>query len=128
MNITTLTNVCLWDALYLVLFLKKIATFLHITVAKRRGLETLDHYLDDFSFAGQDSTNGCQMLMSAFQKLCVKLEILLAEDKTTIMFLGLEIDTVLMLVRIPEDKLIKLKESLLLFISRAITSVKSIHS
>jgi hypothetical protein len=34
------------------------------------------------------------------------LEILLAEDKTTIMFLGLEIDTVLMLVRIPEDKLI----------------------
>jgi hypothetical protein len=63
--------------------------------------------------------------MSAFQKLCVKLEILLAEDKTkgpttTIIFLGLEIDTVLMLVRIPEDKLIKLKESLLLFISKKI--------
>jgi hypothetical protein len=53
------------------------------------------------------------------------LEILLAEDKTkgpttTIIFLGLEIDTVLMLVRIPEDKLIKLKESLLLFISKKI--------
>jgi hypothetical protein len=45
-----------------VLFLKKIATFLHITVAKRRGLETLDHYLDDFFFAGQDSTNGCLTL------------------------------------------------------------------
>ena len=73
------------------------------------------------------------MLMSAFQELCVELGIPLAEDKrngptTTIIFLCLEIDTILMLVRIPEDKLIKLKESLLLFISRAITSVKSIHS
>ena len=112
---------------------EKIATFLHITVAKRRGLETLDHYLDDFFFAGQDSTNGCQMLMSAFQKLCVQLEILLTEDKTkgpttTIIFLGLEIDTVLMLVRIPEDKLIKLKESLLLFISKKRIALKELES
>jgi hypothetical protein len=73
--------------------------------ANRTGLETLDHYLDDLFSAGQDSTNDCQMLMSAFQELCVELGIPLAEDKrngptTTIMFLCLEIDTVLMLVRL----------------------------
>jgi len=103
------------------------ATFLHRTVAKRTGLETLDHYLDDFFFAGQDSINDCQMLMSAFQELCVKLGIPLVEDKTkgpttTIIFLGLEIDT------IPEDKPIKLKESLLLIISKKRIVLKELES
>jgi hypothetical protein len=45
--------------------------------ANRTGLETLD----DFFSAGQDSTNDGQMLMSAFQELCVELGIPLAEDK-----------------------------------------------
>ena len=59
--------------------------------------------------------------MSSFQLLCEQLGIPLAEEKTIgpttqINFLGLEIYTNLMLVKIPEGKLLKLKRLLLIFI------------
>lgn len=103
------------------LSLKNLQHFFIEPLQKRTGLETLDHYLDDFFFAGQDSTNGYQMLMSLFQELWVKFGIPLAEDKTkgptiTIIFLGLEIDTVL------------LKESLLLFIPKKRIALKELES
>ena len=59
--------------------------------------------------------------MSSFQLLCEQLGIPLAKEKTIgpttqINFLGLEIYTNLMLVKIPEGKLLKLKRLLLIFI------------
>ena len=59
--------------------------------------------------------------MSSFQLLCEQLGIPLAEEKTIgpttqINFLGLEIYTNLMLVKIPEGKLLKLKRLHLIFI------------
>ena len=55
--------------------------------------------------------------MSSFQLLCEQLGIPLAKEKTIgpttqINFLGLEIYTNLMLVKIPEGKLLKLKRLL----------------
>ncbi|VDI43964.1 Hypothetical predicted protein [Mytilus galloprovincialis] len=67
------------------------------------GLDTLDHYLDDFIFAGHESNNNCELLMDTFMKVCKDLCVPLADNKTvgpttTLTFLGLEIDTLLMLV------------------------------
>ena len=97
---------------------EKFATFLHRTVASISGLETLDYYLDDFFFAGANSTQNCTKVMQTFSKLCSQLGDPLADNKTvgpttSIIFLGLEIDTVLMLVKIPPDKLDRLKLMLL---------------
>jgi hypothetical protein len=79
------------------------------------GIETLDHYLDDFIFAGSEFNNNCKILMDTFMNISSKLGVPIAENKTVwtttfLTFLGLDIDTLLMVVKIPADKLCKLKQ------------------
>ncbi|VDH97584.1 Hypothetical predicted protein [Mytilus galloprovincialis] len=112
---------------------EKFATFLHKTVALKAGIETLDHYLDDFFFAGESSTDNCTILMDTFNEVCRQLGVPLAENKTVgpttcITFLGLEIDTVLMLVRIPPEKLDKLKFMLDQVLSKKKMALKELES
>jgi hypothetical protein len=82
--------------------------FLHWVVEKKSGISTLDHYLDDFLFAGAALTNDCQKLMDTFCFVSKELGVSIVENKTEgpttkLTFLGLEIDIVLMKVRIPEQ-------------------------
>jgi hypothetical protein len=67
-------------------------------VTKKSGIETVHHYLDDFSFAGSALTNHCHIFMHSFQSMRVELGIPLNQDKSVLptkclIFLGLEIDT-----------------------------------
>lgn len=96
---------------------EKFSTFLHKTVARETGLDSLDHYLDDFLFAGGANTHNCRILMDAFLEVASEMGVPIAENKTVgpttnLIFLGLEIDTVLMLVRVPDKKIQKLKSLL----------------
>lgn len=100
---------------------EKFSSFLEWVVRSRSGLNTLDHYLDDFLFAGQGScdkmTSDCQKLMDCFTSVCWELGVPIAPEKTigpttTLVFLGFEIDTVEGLVRIPADKLSLLKQNI----------------
>ena len=100
---------------------------------KRSGLETLDHYLDDFIFAGKIGTNNCEKLMSEFDNICTELNIPLAEDKTlgpvsVLTYLGLEIDTVNMLIKIPKPKVEILKQYVQEFLSRKSVLLKELES
>ena len=61
---------------------EKFSTFLQWVIQFRTGLDTIDHYLDDFIFIGTDSSEDCLNLMSSFQNLCYELNIPIAEDKT----------------------------------------------
>ena len=75
---------------------------------QRSGLSTVDHYLDDFFFAGRNRKS-CVDLMNTFKQICQELGVPLAEDKSfgptyKLVFLGLEIDTVSQMVRVPEVK------------------------
>jgi len=93
---------------------EKFATFLHWAVENKSGLKTLDHYLDDFFFASPAGTNNCKILMDTFIAISNELGVPLATNKTVgpttkMTFFGLEIDTILMLVRVPGDKLDKLR-------------------
>ena len=93
---------------------EKFSTFLHWLVQIKSGIDTLDHYLDDFIFAGEALANDCEILMNTFLKISEELGVPIAENKavhqtTVLTFLGLEIDTVLMVVRILSCKLLKLK-------------------
>ena len=75
---------------------------------QRSGLSTVDHYLDDFFFAGRNHKS-CVDLMNTFKQICQELGVPLAEDKSfgptyKLVFLGLEIDTVSQMVRVLEVK------------------------
>ena len=60
--------------------------------------------------AASEDTQECQQLLAVFLRVCKLLGIPVAMDKvdgpaTTIVFLGLELDSVLQQVRLPSDKL-----------------------
>jgi hypothetical protein len=87
---------------------------LHWLVQIKSGIYTLDHYLDYFIFAGEASSNDCEILMNTFFKISEERGVPIVENKpvhptTVLTFLGLEIDTVLMVVRIPSCKPLKFK-------------------
>lgn len=96
---------------------EKRSTILHKIVKEETGISTLDYYLDDFLFAGAAETNDCQLLISKFCDVASELAVPIAENKivgptTVLTFLGLDIDTNSMMVRIPGIKNQKLKSHL----------------
>lgn len=89
---------------------EKFSTFLHWVVENNTGLSTLDHYLDDFIFAGRAQTNQCKLLRDNFLQITKNIGVPIAPEKlkgptTVLVFLGFEIDTDEMVVRIPREKL-----------------------
>ena len=112
---------------------EKFSTFPQCAVEEARGLHSVDHYLDDFLLVGQKDTNNCLTLMNTFKHICGDLGVLIADNKTmgpakVIHFLGFTIDTVLMMVRIPEEKLHKLSVSLKIVLQRKKVFLKDLES
>ena len=109
------------------------STFLEWLVKKVSGKDSVDHYLDDFLFACLYKSNDCAFLMQTFSRICEDLGVPLAANKTfgpthVLVYLGLEIDTWEMCVRIPFDKLHVLRESLLCFLGRKKITLKELQS
>lgn len=109
------------------------STFLHWLVAQQSGLDTLDHMLDDFIFAGPKKTHNCQTLVDTFEIVCMELGVPIATEKsvepTTVMvFLGFEINTNDMSVRIPCHKIVELSALLSEFLSRNKVTLKQLQS
>ena len=76
---------------------------------KKMHIRNISHLLDDFLLLARDKAVG-QAQMSAFLSMCADIGIPIAPDKTVqptqvITFLGLELDSVAMEVRLPVDKL-----------------------
>jgi hypothetical protein len=95
---------------------EKCSTFLNWLTTKESHSENLDHYLDDFFFAGKANSNDCQSLMTAFVNICNKLRVPIADEKTegrtcVMEYLGLTIDTREMTVKIPDKKMKKTTSS-----------------
>ena len=77
------------------------------------GVKDIFHYLDDFAVVGPPDSNTCQRYLSTLKRVCQDLGIPLAQDKedgpcTTIVLLGIVIDTIKGELRLPEDKLRRL--------------------
>ena len=84
------------------------STFLEFCVRQRMPSGKLIHYLDDF-LGGEKASDICSLIMKVFETCMSDLGVPLATDKTTgpttvIVFLGLELDSDLMVVRIPSHK------------------------
>ena len=77
-------------------------------------VEFIIHYLDDY-FLVNVSKESCQSDMDSVQRLCEFLGVPLAPDKVegpsqVLVYLGIEVDTVLGVARLPNDKLLRAQD------------------
>ena len=84
-------------------------------IAQTAGVSYLIHYLDDYLTMGPPSSSVCQQNLDLFITLCRELGVPLASEKlegptTTLLFLGIILDTNRMEIRLPEDKLSRTQE------------------
>ena len=88
------------------------ATALHFIMNKSMCIEWIVHYIDDFLIVVKNREEAMKQREKA-ESLCEKLDVPLAHDKsegpvTKLTFLGIEIDTMTMTARLPEEKLSEL--------------------
>ena len=83
-------------------------------IARHRGILEVDHYLDDFIIIGPPQSKGCANNLEVLLETCWQLGVPIAVHKcqgptTCLEFLGIEIDTIAMELRLPQDKLTRLR-------------------
>ena len=81
------------------------------------GVSMVDHYLDDFVTMGPPDSPECRRNLDRILAICADLGVPLATDKLEgpaqrLIFLGIELDTQAGVMRLPEDKLSRLKDLL----------------
>ena len=84
---------------------------------KKQGIHTVEHYLDDFILLGPPGTNRCQRNLDRALTICASLGVPLATEKlvgptTRLTFLGIEIDSLALELRLPTAKLEALRETI----------------
>lgn len=108
------------------------SSFLEFQVKRVSASDAITHYLDDFLFIGP-SLDQCAFLLASFKDICAQLRVPLAEEKTAgpcqvITYLGLEIDTIKRIIRVPDGKVLSLKEKIRSALARKKLSLKEIQS
>ena len=86
-----------------------VSSYIHWLTVKDDLTDNLAHYLDDF-FMVHSILASCRKLLSQFSDTCKRIGFPVSKEKTegpvqNITFLGLTLDTVKMLILIPQDKL-----------------------
>ena len=81
-----------------------------------RGADPVFHYLDDFVTLGEPGSRRCSSNFHIMQQTCHEAGVPVEDGKTegtstTISFLGMELDTITMEIRLPADKLQRLQSS-----------------
>ncbi|MBV2113440.1 MAG: hypothetical protein KUF82_21005 [Candidatus Thiodiazotropha sp. (ex Ctena orbiculata)] len=109
------------------------STFLEFCVARQSSVGKLLHYLDDFLFGGKKGTNQCASIMAVFQDKMTLLGVPVASEKTEgpttkICFLGLEIDSEEMVIRIPKSKIDEITQKIEEILPRQKCTLKQMQS
>lgn len=83
---------------------------------ERGGVSVVDHYLDDFITLGRPKSTECAVNFGLMKEICkltgTPVETEKSEAPTTkLVFLGIEIDSSALEMRLPADKLAKLKDT-----------------
>ena len=86
-------------------------------VAQQEGVKHVLHYIDDFVTIGRPGSPECANNLATITTVCNAMSLPIENKKTEgsatcITFLGIEIDSVAMEIRLPADKLALLKENL----------------
>ena len=110
-----------------------ILTDLLAWITKQQGVSFSMHYLDDFLLVGPPDSSICQHNLDIFTQVCKELGIPLATEKvedpsTSLTFLGILIDTHLMEIRLPDDKLQRIHQELSRWLHRKVATKREILS
>lgn len=95
-------------------YFEVFSSFLEWVVKFETGFTSITHYLDDFLFVGPADSPVCSRLLQTFRYFMGRFGVPLSEEKTegpvsALSFLGIEIDTIAMEFRLPEEKLARLQ-------------------
>lgn len=91
------------------------------------------HILDDFLFIGLPNSSKCYSALMSFYQLAQDIGLPIKSSKTvlptpTLTFLGLELDTEKFEIRLPQDKLVSLREEVLKLKSQKSATLKQLQS
>jgi hypothetical protein len=91
------------------------------------------HVLDDFLFVGQGNSPLFGQTLSSFLDLLTDIGLPIKQEKTVlpttaIIFLGLELGSEKMKIRLPEDKMVKLKDKLAYIANMKKVTLEELHS
>ena len=84
-------------------------------VLRQEGITSCLHYIDDFLTAGSPAASECRHNLTVLKTTCERLGIPLVAEKiegptTTLMFLGIELDTQRMCMHLPDEKLAHIQQ------------------
>ena len=102
-------------------------------VIRSRGVDIIDHYLDDFIVMGPPSSPCCSQALETMLQTCADLGVPIAADKlegptSCLTFLGIEIDTRAGTLRLPSDKLDRILASLQEWCGRRVCRRRELES
>lgn len=102
-------------------------------IVKHQGAQFLWHYLDDYITVGRAGSGECRFHCDLLHQVCSQLGVPLAVDKcegptTSITFLGIVIDSVAMELRLPHEKLLRIKKEIKLWQGKRSCSMRELQS
>ena len=102
-------------------------------VVRSRGARWLFHYLDDFLCLGSPGTEECSLALATLLGTCEELHLPLATEKqkgpaSCIEFLGIELDSAAMQLRLPVQKLEYLKSTIRGWLGRKACTKRELQS
>ena len=97
------------------------------------GVKWLFHYLDDFLCLGAPGSGECHQSLASVLRVCEELNVPVAAEKTegpatTLTFLGIEFDTAAMQLRLPKEKLDRLKSTVANWLGRKACTKRELQS
>ncbi len=101
----------------------RFADVLEAILSQQGKVRHVQHYLDDFLILAPPKTNQCQQDLDKSLSICASLGVPIAAGKTegpstAITYLGFVLDTDSMELRLPEDKLAKIRSHLAAWVNR----------
>ena len=102
-------------------------------IARQEGVDEIRHYLDDFPVVGNPGTTECSnaltTLLAAFECLGIPVAVEKLEGPAhALTFLGIEIDTQAMVIRLPQSKLTELEALIKSWLGRKSCSKRELQS
>lgn len=126
-----LIDVCPWG-------LEVVVGFLRLSVVRYNGLcvintQGMSHMIDDFFFIGKQGSQSCVQDLSQFISLCSDIGVPIKHEKTVlpstvITIYGIEIDSVAMECRLPNEKVEKIREKLQYFVKKKKVTLTELRS